>query len=155
MLAMMMMPNPGGSVMPDGPQQLTLWVVFDSEWTTTHKFNFAAMFLFSLGWYFGIVGIFITFSTISCALANKHKKFQQLLKDRNLSGERDTQEFQELCAFLKQSNLIDWLEKFLFDGVECKEDLVHIGSEDLISYGLNKVQARKAVLVFAGINKNE
>jgi hypothetical protein len=154
MLAMMMMPNIGGSVMPDGPRQLVAGVVFDSDWTTTHKFNFAAMFLFSLGWYFGVVGILITFSTISCALANKHKKFQQLLKDRNILGKRDTQEFQELITFLQQNNLILWLENFIFDGVECKEDLVHIGSDDLISYGLHKVHARKAVLIFKQIEKD-
>ena len=128
--------------------------IFDPDWKDTYKYNFAAIFLYSLGWYFGMFGIIGTFSLFSCALANKHKKFQQVLKDRPKS-KTDTQEFQELSAFLKQNNLIDWLDNFTFDGVECKEDLVHIGSEDLISYGLNKVQARKAVLVFAGINKNE
>merc|ERR1711865_1339168 len=72
------MPNPQGSVMPDGPRQLVLGAIFDPTWKETHKFNFAAMFLYSLGWYFGIFGIIGTFSFFSCALANKHKHYAKM-----------------------------------------------------------------------------
>ena len=48
--------------------------------------------------------------------------------------------------------LLDCLDTFLTDGVECKEDLRHIREEDLRELGLNKVKARKAAEAFAGID---
>jgi hypothetical protein len=82
MLAMMMLPNPGGTTMPDGPQQLVIGAIFDPDWKDTYKYNFAAIFLYSLGWYFGMFGIIGTFSLFSCALANKHRRRTQLLTQK-------------------------------------------------------------------------
>ena len=57
-----------------------------------------------------------------------------------------------LVIFLNDLGLLDCLDVFLTDGVECKEDLRHIREEDLRELGLNKVKARKAAEAFAGID---
>ena len=57
-----------------------------------------------------------------------------------------------LTVFLNELGLLDCLDTFLKDGVECKEDLRHIREEDLRELGLNKVKARKAAEAFAGID---
>ena len=46
------------------------------------------------------------------------------------------------------------------EGVECKQDLIHLTAEDLKSYGLNTIKARKAKEAFnkicgGGENKSE
>ena len=53
---------------------------------------------------------------------------------------------------MNELGLLDCLDTFLKDGVECKEDLRHIREEDLRELGLNKVKARKAAEAFAGID---
>ena len=57
-----------------------------------------------------------------------------------------------LTDFLNELGLLDCLDTFLKDGVECKEDLRHIREKDLRELGLNKVKARKAAEAFAGID---
>ena len=57
-----------------------------------------------------------------------------------------------LTVFLNELGLLDCLDTFLKDGVECKEDLRHIREEDLRELGLNKVKARKVAEAFAGID---
>ena len=72
-------------------------------------------------------------------------------KNKTLLTAEEAKKKKELCEFLEQHHLISYLDKFILDGVECKEDLLLFQSEDLVSYGLNKVQARKAILVFTRI----
>ena len=72
-------------------------------------------------------------------------------ESKNSQTFEDAKKKKELCEFLEQHHLISYLDKFILDGVECKEDLLLFQSEDLVSYGLNKVQARKAILVFTRI----
>ena len=52
-----------------------------------------------------------------------------------------------LVIFLNDLGLLDCLDVFLTDGVECKEDL-----RESWELGLNKVKARKAAEAFAGID---
>jgi hypothetical protein len=52
---------------------------------------------------------------------------------------------EELQQVLRGLKLIEYLDNFIEDGVECEEDLIHLDINDLMSYGLNKVNASKSV----------
>jgi hypothetical protein len=74
MLAYMMLPNPGGSKMVNGIDTWAIQVMFEPGFKTTHKYNFSALFMFDIGWYFEFIGGVVTLGFFSCALAKKHWK---------------------------------------------------------------------------------
>ena len=61
----------------------------------------------------------------------------------------------ELRLFLDSHDLSECLDQFLADGIECKEDLVHVTVEDLMAMGVAKFNARKTVAAFADIEPEE
>ena len=74
LLAYMMLPNPSGSKMVNGIDTWAIQVMFEPGFKTTHKYNFSALFMYDIGWYFEFLGGVITMGFFSCALAKKHWK---------------------------------------------------------------------------------
>jgi hypothetical protein len=74
-----MLPTLGGSVHAGAGSSLA--ALFDSEWTQTHKYNFAAMFLTPLGKC--AVLTFFSFICVSWGMGNKHYAKQKMLVKHN------------------------------------------------------------------------
>ena len=52
-------------------------------------------------------------------------------------------DFKDLQVCLRELDLIQYLDNFIENGVECIGDLIHITADDLMEFGLKKVNARK------------
>ena len=52
-------------------------------------------------------------------------------------------DFKDLQDCLRELDLIQYLDNFIENGVECIGDLIHITADDLMEFGLKKVNARK------------
>ena len=84
------------------------------------------------------------------------KRMFNILKEMEETEEKT----KELRKYLNENNLIELIDKLIEEGVECKQDLIHLTAEDLKSYGLNTIKARKAKEAFnkicgGGENKSE
>ena len=60
-----------------------------------------------------------------------------------------------LQSFLTEMNMSEYFDKLVADGVEKKQDLVHVTVEDLMELGLRKIKARKVAAVFSKIKKED
>ena len=78
--------------MPDGPTQLVWGALFDPDWVKTHKFNFSAQFLWSLGMFFGVIGLIVSWTFFSLGLANKHRVAASLFKKVGLTPDTTLEE---------------------------------------------------------------
>ena len=88
-----------------------------------------------------------TFAEIEIRLSDIVKK----LKEAEL--QEAEQKLNDLEIYLKERDLVPFLDQFIEEGVTCKQDLKSLAFDDFKNLGMKTIKARKLVTMFGKIGQ--